>query len=323
MPRWKGLCWANVDKFSKILLDALPDMLAGLLTAAVLALLAYGKTILNWMISGPPTPQPPPRVTSTHQSSEAAASPSASIGQLHRIPAGPAIIGSGLHEREAPPRQVFVTEFEIAEIHVTVSQYLAFLVAGGMNDRIWWSGSGWEWRQGKASGWGRVDRSQPDDWTSQKHHPYLPVVGVTWYEAEAYCKWLGAEKNCRVRLPTEEEWEKGARGEDGRLWPWGEEFSSRRANTYEHGVERLVDAGSLIADKSPFGLMDMSGNAQDWTSSSYTSLVGEEFPSTELRIARGGSWNDTAFGARASFRHVYPPGYYFPFLSFRVVVERF
>jgi toxoflavin biosynthesis protein ToxD len=148
------------------------------------------------------------------------------------------------------------------------------------------------------------------------------VTGVTWYEAEAYCRWLGAHKHRVVRLPTEEEWEKAARGTDGRLWPWGDQFGARQANTYEYGALDTLAAGHLAEDVSPYGLQDMGGNVQEWTATLYHPLPDEVFPEAEVRVARGGSWNDTAFGARASFRHAYPPGYYFPFLGFRIVVGR-
>ncbi len=81
-------------------------------------------------------------------------------------------------------------------------------------------------------------------------------------------------------------------------------------------------AGKPDGDRSPYGVAGLGGNVQDWTSSVYRPLAREEFPDQDLRVARGGSWNDRLFGARASFRHVYPPAYFFPFLGFRIVVER-
>jgi formylglycine-generating enzyme required for sulfatase activity len=142
------------------------------------------------------------------------------------------------------------------------------------------------------------------------------------YEAEAYCNWLGSQKNRLIRLPTEEEWEKAARGTDGRLWPWGNDFDPKWANTYEYGAVDTLPAEHLPTDVSPFELRDMGGNVQEWTSSPYRPQPGEDVLDRDLRVARGGSWNDTAFGARASFRHVHPPGCYYPFLGFRIVVER-
>jgi formylglycine-generating enzyme required for sulfatase activity/nucleoside phosphorylase len=245
-----------------------------------------------------------------------------SIGLLHHIAAGPFSMGSSLHPREAPARSVFVGEFEIAHLPVTVSQYAAFLVSGGYQDARWWSEAGWAWRQGHATVWGRTDCSQPDDWMTQSSRPTNPVTGITWHEAEAYCRWLGAQKNRLVRLPTEEEWEKAARGTDSRLWPWGDTFGPKQANTYEYGAVDTLPVGHVADDVGPYGLQDMAGNVQAWTSSAYHPLAGEVFPDTDIRVARGGSWNDTAFGARAACRHAYPTGYFYPFLGFRIVVDR-
>ena len=147
----------------------------------------------------PPKPEPKPEPT---------------IGHLHHVAAGLFLMGSRVHIREAPPRMVSVRDFEIGHIPVTVNQYAAFLAHGGAKERRWWSEAGWAWRQGNANGWGRADRAQPDDWENQEAHADYPVTGVTWYEAEAYCNWLGGQKKRIIRLPTEEEWEKAARGDD-------------------------------------------------------------------------------------------------------------
>ncbi len=244
-----------------------------------------------------------------------------SVGLLRRVPSGPFMMGSRFHPREAPRREVFVAEFEIANVPVTVAQFNAFMDSGGYDKQKWWSAEGWGWRQGGSNGWGRKDRTKPDDWMNQKNRYNYPVTGVTAFEAEAYCNWLGAQKNRTVRLPTEAEWEKAARGDDSRPWPWGEVFGADVANTYEHNVVGTLEVGSFPGDVSPLGVMDLGGNTQDWTSGAYAPAAREALPGGPLRVARGGSWNDTAYGARTSFRHVYPPGYYFGFLGFRIVVE--
>ena len=148
------------------------------------------------------------------------------------------------------------------------------------------------------------------------------MVGVTWYEAEAYCAWVSDQKKLIVRLPSEVEWEYAARGEDGRPFPWGDGFDTNLTNTVERELHDTVEVATIEGDVSPFGVLDMAGNVQEWTTSSYTPLPDEVISATDLRIARGGSYNDTAYGARASYRRAYPPGYYFPFLGFRVVVGK-
>ena len=244
-----------------------------------------------------------------------------SIGLLHRVTGGPFVMGSRFHPREAPRREVQVPEFEIAHAPVMVKQFAAFLEAGGYAERPWWSEAGWAWRQGRALGWGREDRSRPADWRNQESRFDHPVTGVTVYEAEAYCRWLGAQKGRVVRLPAEEQWEKAARGDDGRPWPWGGEFRVGQANTLESDLNHTTPTASVAGDVSPCGAVDMGGNVQEWTASPYRPLAGEVFPAGhDLRVARGGSFNDTAYGARTAYRRGYPAGYFFPFLGFRIVV---
>ncbi|MFQ5615667.1 MAG: formylglycine-generating enzyme family protein [Anaerolineales bacterium] len=244
----------------------------------------------------------------------------ASIGLVKRIPSGYVRLGSRFHPREEPPHNVNVREFQITHVSITVNQYAVFLQSGAMDEKRWWSAEGWAWRQGETDGWGREDHSRPDGWSTQKNRYHHPVTGVTWYEAEAYCKWIAHLKKRSVRLPTEEEWERAARGNGIRPFPWGEDFDPARTNTLEGERGTTVPAGSLDGDASPFGVYDMAGNVQEWTGSAYDPLPNEKFPPGDLRVVRGGSYNDTAYGARTSYRRAYPAGYFYPYLGFRVVV---
>ncbi len=229
-------------------------------------------------------------------------------------------MGSRFHPREKPARVISLPGFEITHIPVTVQQFDVFLESGAVKERRWWSPAGWDWLNGNAESWGRIDRFTPEGWNAQVRNPVHPVTNVTAFEAEAYCAWLGNVKNKAIRLPTEEEWEYAARGEDGRPFPWGEVFEPQFVNTLESEQLGTVEAASMPADMSPFGVMDMCGNVQQWTASLYTPLPNEILPPGPLRVARGGSFNDTAFGSRTSYRRPYPPGYFYPFLGFRMVV---
>jgi iron(II)-dependent oxidoreductase len=246
----------------------------------------------------------------------------ATVGLLKRVPSGMLRMGSPFHPREWPVSNHFVPEFEIGHAPVTVSQYAVFLETGAANDSRWWSTDGWDWLQGKRDGWGRENRRQPDRWLIQSRRPFHPVVSVSWFEVQAYCAWLSDQTKQTVRLAFEEEWERAARGGDRRPFPWGEEFSVEITNTIESDMRDTVPAASLEVDRSPFGVLEMAGNVQEWTASDYTPLEGELFPPGPLKVVRGGSFNDTSYGARTSYRRAYPPGYYYPFLGFRVVVER-
>jgi formylglycine-generating enzyme required for sulfatase activity len=246
----------------------------------------------------------------------------ASIGLLKRIPAGYLHAGSGFHPRELARRQtIYVREYDIASSTVTVNQYLAFIKARGYDTERWWSEDGQKWLHGAACGWGRSDRQRPDAWERQKDLPHHPVVGVTCFEAEAYCAWLSAEKRRTVRLPTEDEWERAARGDDRRPYPWGEVFLNTLTNTVESERHETVPAASLPGDVSPFGVMDMAGNVQQWTSTIYLPLPEEIHAQGLHYVVRGGSFNDLAYGARTSYRRAYPAGYFFSFLGFRIAVE--
>jgi formylglycine-generating enzyme required for sulfatase activity len=246
----------------------------------------------------------------------------ASIGLIKNIPSGTFRMGSRFHLREQPARAVFVAEFQITHAPVTVSQYAAFIDSGAVSEKRWWSEPGWDWLVGSSNGWGRQERRVPDGWDAQKARAFHPVVGVTVYEAEAYCAWLGAQKNKSLRLPTEAEWEYAARGDDGRPFPWGDLFDAQLANTSEKEVFDTLDAGSLPTDASPFGVLDMCGNVQQWTASPYAALPNEVLPPGPLRVARGGSFNDTIFGSRTSYRHVYPEACFHPFLGFRMALGK-
>jgi formylglycine-generating enzyme required for sulfatase activity len=245
----------------------------------------------------------------------------ASIGLVKHVPAGIFRMGSRFHAREDPPRVMQTSEFQMAHTPVTVDQYSIFMESKAFKQERWWSEEGLQWMKGDSDGWGRKDRSQPDGWEAQLRKPSRPVTGVSAYEAEAYCAWLGNLKNKSIRLPTEVEWEYAARGNDGRPFPWGEYFHENFANIASNEVMELTDAGVDVHDLSPFGMMEMCGNVQEWTSSSYTTIKGEIVPPGPLRVARGGSFYDTAFGSRTSYRRPYPSGFFYPFLGFRLVVD--
>lgn len=246
----------------------------------------------------------------------------ASIGLTKRIPAGDVAVGSRFHPREQARRGVArVAEFDMAHVPVTVSQYAAFLTSPAFSEQRWWSAEGWAWLDNKSEGWGRENRWQPDVWEAQRNRGYHPVTGVTFWEAEAYCAWLSAQKGRKVRLPTEDEWERAARGDDGRPFPWGDEFDAKLTNLAESGYNTTTPVADTPGDVSPYGVMDLAGNVQEWTTSVYQPLPDEALPPGKLLVARGGSYNDTAYAGRTTYRRPYPPGYFFPFLGFRIVVE--
>jgi formylglycine-generating enzyme required for sulfatase activity len=149
-------------------------------------------------------------------------------------------------------------------------------------------------------------QTQPAYWSDDAfNHLAQPVVGVCWFEARAYCAWLSAQTGQAFRLPTEAEWEAAARGLHRRRYAFGDDFDAARCNTFETHVRHTTPIGVFPGGQTPEGLVDMTGNTWDWTSSLYTpypydAADGREAPSAPgaRRVVRGASWDDDLVNAR-------------------------
>jgi len=206
------------------------------------------------------------------------------------VPAGRFLIGDDRRPAETGP-------FEIGETPVTNAQFAPFPYL----ERAAWSDEGWEWRERNGIAKPRFH----DDPAWQAYlAPDQPVVGVSWYEADAFARFSG------LRLPTEAEWERAARGDDGRTYPWGDEWDPALA-AHRGGERHTLPVASMPANRSPFGLYDCAGNVWEWCSDWYDA-------SRTLRSARGGAWNAHPPQLRCAGRNAWPPDARFSNLGFRV-----
>jgi formylglycine-generating enzyme required for sulfatase activity len=180
--------------------------------------------------------------------------------------------------------QVFPVErFMIAKYPVTVRQFRTFMLAGdGYQDARWWdySDQARRWREAH-------NQPQKAEWGGPPDHPR---VNVTWFEAVAFCRWLSEQVDYQVRLPTEQEWQRAAQGDDGRAYPWGEQAPTDWLANFDDNVRKTTPVGSYPKGASPYGVLDAAGNVWEWCSTDYQTGNYDIGLDAEERVLRGGSW---------------------------------
>ncbi|MFQ5646144.1 MAG: formylglycine-generating enzyme family protein [bacterium] len=200
-----------------------------------------------------------------------------------------------LYENESPSHRMYLDEFYIDKYEVTIGKYKKFLEETGYFRNPWH--------------WAEIVDAGLDD---------FPEPYVTWEDASAYARWAGK------RLPTEFEWEKAARGDDGRTYPWGESNQEDIMNRFKR---KILPAGSKDFDKSPYGLMDMGGNVAEWTSSWYLPYPGCRYPDKDygriFKVIKGGAniasghYRLLRYNTRSAYRAVGKPVRKFRDVGFR------
>jgi serine/threonine-protein kinase len=235
------------------------------------------------------------------------------------IPAGVFLMGSDpqkdehAQDAEQPQHRLYLPDYRIAKTPVTNTQYLAFTLGS--------------------------EHPPPEHWEGGKPPPGKeehPVVNVSWHDARAYCRWMARITGKPYSLPSEAEWEKGARGPSGRIYPWGDQWDSSRCNAGKSLAGDTTPVGAFPQGASPFGLLDMAGNVWEWTRSLwgkgprnlqfrylYDPADGREnLDATEamFRVVRGGSFLVARDRARCAYRYGYFVGTRLDSFGFRVCV---
>jgi formylglycine-generating enzyme required for sulfatase activity len=258
-----------------------------------------------------------------------------------------------LYVDEHPQHKVTLPSFLIDKYEVSNAEYRKFTTATKHNPPTMWERNGYNltnkflstlplvYLQQVASERFRLDM----DVTTMKREALLselenvqaarsklPVTTVTWADADAYCRWAGKH------LPSEAEWEKAARGSDGRIYPWGDEFDRYRLNSHESGLADTTPVGYFSpSGDSPYGCSDMAGNVWEWTRNlwgpnlwmpdyhyPYDAKDGRESLDIKIgvsRVLRGGSWIYDRRFARCATRDRYRPGFGYFNIGFRVAVS--
>jgi formylglycine-generating enzyme required for sulfatase activity len=214
-------------------------------------------------------------------------------------------------DREAPVHRVRISDFRLGRYPVTAGEFRAFIDAGGYRDAELWDPEGWNWRSGREI----VSLEYSD---RQLRYPNRPVVNVSWYEADAYCRWVGG------RLPAEAEWEFAARGEEGRRFPWGNDEPKEGHANFDNRVGQPTPVGIYPLGMTPAGVHDLAGNVWEWCRDWYGAYEAAEqtdpegAPSGSARVSRGGSFGLNPRLLRAAYRGRSAPGFRFGFSGFRV-----
>jgi len=238
------------------------------------------------------------------------------VSTMVSIPAGVFTMGSDdprTSDQNRPAHKVRTRAYRIDKFPVTQAQYARFVAAKKYRPPLNWKD-------------GRIPRGMA----------LHPVTMVSWYNARDYCTWAGK------RLPTEAEWEKAARGTDARLWPWGSEMHPEDLNTY-YKVGHTTPVNAYPNGASPYGVMDMAGNVQEWVADQFapypgTPAPGEIFQAKDIDpsyqrgsdekerlvyfVMRGGSWKSDPFSTYTFHRNFALPNYASDFFGFRCATEK-
>ena len=248
------------------------------------------------------------------------------VPELVKVPAGPFLMGSTDEQiaavvsqganadwvkREKSQHRLTLPDYWIGKTPITNAQFRPFVDGDGYTNQAYWTVAGWQWREGEKL-------IKPLYWDDAKWNgAAYPVVGVSWFEAVAYCRWLSKQTGIAFRLPSEAEWEKAARGSDGLIYPWGNTWDASLVNSSESGLQKTTPVGSYPKGASPYGALDMAGNVWEWCATQwlkpYPYQLEDEWPTAyveanaDYRMLRGGSWYNNSTYVRGAHRFYFLP----------------
>jgi iron(II)-dependent oxidoreductase len=290
----------------------------------------HTETILQTLKLAEPGVYAPPRKAVPKQDESGACE------QMVRVEGGPVWIGTDssefCYDNERPAHRLELGTFWIDRNPVTNGQFGEFVASGGYRQRKWWSEPGWEWKVSngiESPLYWSGDGLERDFETKRPIDPELPVAHVSWYEADAYARWLGK------RLPTEAEWEKAAswdaENHRKRRFPWGDQAPTQLVANLDQQHFGQTRSGTYPQGESAYGVVGMVGDLWEWTGSEFRGYPGfrawpyreysEIFFSSDYRVLRGGSWATRHRAIRSTFRNWDLPQRRQLFVGFRLASD--
>jgi ergothioneine biosynthesis protein EgtB len=232
--------------------------------------------------------------------------------EMIEIPAGEFEMGNNsidALDNERPRHRVYLDTYWIDRYPVTCKEYRMFIEAGGYQNSEWWAAQGWQWLQ-------EHPVAQPLYWSDATTWDNHPVCGISYYEAEAYARFVGKQ------LPTEAQWEKAASWDAAtrrcQTYPWGEAEPNTHQCNHSNAIGQTTPVNAYASGQSAYGCYDMLGNVWEWTSTWFDGYEGfvaypyrgysQTYFDGQHRVLKGGSWATRPWAMRSSFRNWYHPG---------------